>query len=94
MVEKQKEVEEKRNWPLFIGIFVVMIVLVGGIAYYFNSQEQDEETDDFFEDLKIRKMTDQVICQNAQNSDLCEGLDIAYGLDYRKLCCSEHTLCC
>lgn len=38
--------------------------------------------------------TNQVICQNAQNDNLCNGLDVTYGEGYRTLCCSEHSLCC
>jgi hypothetical protein len=38
--------------------------------------------------------SDQTICQNAQNNNLCDGLDITYGEGYRTLCCSEHNLCC
>lgn len=38
--------------------------------------------------------TDQTICQNAQNNNLCGGLDLTYGEGYRTLCCSEHNLCC
>jgi len=38
--------------------------------------------------------TDITICQNAQNDNLCNGLDITYGEGYRTLCCSEHNLCC
>jgi hypothetical protein len=34
------------------------------------------------------------ICQNAQNDNLCDGLDITYGEGYRTLCCLEHNLCC
>ena len=38
--------------------------------------------------------TDFNICQNAQNSGLCAGLDIVYGVGYQATCCSEHILCC
>lgn len=38
--------------------------------------------------------TEQTICQNAQNGNLCDGLDVAYGGGYKALCCSEHSLCC
>ncbi len=38
--------------------------------------------------------TDFNICQNAQNSGLCAGLDIVYGVGYQSTCCSEHTFCC
>ncbi len=38
--------------------------------------------------------TDKTICQNAQDSSLCDGLDITYGEGYKALCCSEHSLCC
>ena len=35
------------------------------------------------------------ICQNAENDDLCDGLDIVYGVGYKAACCSEHSpLCC
>ena len=33
-------------------------------------------------------------CQNAQDSGLCDGLDIACGIGYTGLCCSEYVLCC
>lgn len=33
------------------------------------------------------------ICQNAQNSGLCSGLEF-YGEGYQAACCSEHGLCC
>lgn len=39
-------------------------------------------------------ISSQNICQNAQNNDLCDGLDIVYGVGYRDACCSEHSLCC
>lgn len=38
--------------------------------------------------------SDQTICQNAQNDNLCNGLDLAYGQGYKDLCCEEHNLCC
>ena len=34
------------------------------------------------------------VCQNAQNNDLCDGLDIVYGIGYKYACCSEYGLCC
>ena len=39
-------------------------------------------------------VTDQIICQNAQNNNLCNGLDLTYGEGYQTICCSEHNLCC
>ncbi len=39
-------------------------------------------------------ITSQSICQNAEGSVLCSGLDIVYGVGYEDLCCSEHDLCC
>jgi len=39
-------------------------------------------------------VSDKTICQNAQNNDLCNGLDLTYGQGYRTTCCSEHNLCC
>ena len=33
-------------------------------------------------------------CQNAQDGDLCNGLDIAFYTGYKTSCCSEHKLCC
>ena len=36
----------------------------------------------------------QSICQNAETNDLCDGLDIVYGIGYKAACCSEHSLCC
>lgn len=38
--------------------------------------------------------TDKTVCQNAQDNALCDGLDVAYGGDYKTLCCSQHSLCC
>jgi len=38
--------------------------------------------------------TNKNTCQNAQDSGLCAGLDIAYGAGYQAACCSEHNLCC
>ena len=35
------------------------------------------------------------ICQNAEDDDLCDGLDIVFGVGYKDACCSEHSpLCC
>jgi len=34
------------------------------------------------------------ICQNAEDSGLCGGLDMVFGVGYRDLCCSDHDLCC
>ncbi|MBI2655130.1 hypothetical protein HYX06_01765 [Candidatus Woesearchaeota archaeon] len=34
------------------------------------------------------------ICQNAQNSGLCGGLDIVFGYGYQEACCGEYGLCC
>jgi len=34
------------------------------------------------------------ICQNAQADDLCNVLDIVYGIGYKAACCSEQGLCC
>ena len=39
-------------------------------------------------------LSSQNICQNAKNNDLCDGLDIVYGIGYQAACCSEHNLCC
>ena len=39
-------------------------------------------------------ISSQNTCQNAQNSSLCDGLDIVYGIGYRDACCSEYGLCC
>jgi len=41
-----------------------------------------------------QSITDLSICQNAQDSGLCSGLDILYGSGYQATCCSEHVLCC
>lgn len=38
--------------------------------------------------------SDDSICTNAQNDNLCDGLDVAYGEGYKALCCSEHGACC
>jgi len=34
------------------------------------------------------------ICQNAEDDDLCNVLDIVYGVGYKAACCSDHSLCC
>jgi len=34
------------------------------------------------------------ICQNAESSGLCEGLDIVFGEGYMASCCSNYELCC
>jgi hypothetical protein len=34
------------------------------------------------------------ICENAQKYDLCGGLDIAFGIGYRKGCCLDFKKCC
>jgi len=39
-------------------------------------------------------ISDITICQNAQNDNLCNGLDLTYGRGYRTACCTEHSLCC
>lgn len=39
-------------------------------------------------------ISSQSICQNAQTSGLCGGLDIVYGSGYRSACCGEFGLCC
>ena len=44
--------------------------------------------------LGVSYSTDQTTCQNAENGDLCEGLDILFGEGYQAACCSEHELCC
>jgi len=33
-------------------------------------------------------------CFNAQNSSLCDGLDVLFGTGYKCRCCDEHALCC
>lgn len=38
--------------------------------------------------------TSPAVCQNAQNDDFCDGLDIVFGVGYKASCCSEHNLCC
>lgn len=42
----------------------------------------------------VEYTTDLTICTNAQNSGICNGLDIAYGDGYESACCSERGLCC
>ena len=37
---------------------------------------------------------DEGICQNAQDAELCFGLDIVFGSGYQSACCSSYTLCC
>jgi len=39
-------------------------------------------------------VSSQSVCQNAETSGLCDGLDIVYGIGYKAACCSEHSLCC
>ncbi|MBI2522806.1 hypothetical protein HYW19_00280 [Candidatus Woesearchaeota archaeon] len=39
-------------------------------------------------------ISSQTVCQNAEDSGLCDGLDIVYGAGYKAACCSEHGLCC
>ena len=41
-----------------------------------------------------QSVSSQNICQNAQDNDLCDGLDIVYGIGYRAACCGEFILCC
>ena len=33
------------------------------------------------------------ICQDAENNDLCPGLDIVFGIGYRAACQNDHDLC-
>ena len=40
------------------------------------------------------KVSDKTVCQNAQGSNLCNGLGVAYGNGYQQLCCQEQGLCC
>jgi len=39
-------------------------------------------------------ISSQNICQDAETNELCEGLDIVYGIGYRDACCGEFSLCC
>lgn len=39
-------------------------------------------------------ISNQGICQNAQNDGLCNGLDLVFGLGYKQACCNEFILCC
>ena len=39
-------------------------------------------------------LTSLATCQNAQDDDLCGGLDLVYGAGYQAGCCTEHVLCC
>ena len=41
-----------------------------------------------------QSVSSQNICQNAQDNNLCDGLDIVYGLGYKAACCGEYGLCC
>ena len=41
-----------------------------------------------------QSVSSQNVCQNAQNNDLCDGLDIVYGIGYKAACCGEYGLCC
>ena len=38
--------------------------------------------------------TSLTACTNAQNGDLCGGLDLTYGEGYKTACCLERSLCC
>lgn len=39
-------------------------------------------------------VTSEEVCQNAEEDSLCDGLDLVFGIGYKSICCSEHTLCC
>jgi len=39
-------------------------------------------------------VSDNNICQNAEDAGLCDGLDILFGDGYKDACCSEQSLCC
>ena len=41
-----------------------------------------------------QSVSSQNVCQNAQSNDLCDGLNIVYGIGYKDACCSEYSLCC
>lgn len=38
--------------------------------------------------------TKRDICETADADQICEGLDVLYGLGCREACCTEHGLCC
>jgi hypothetical protein len=38
--------------------------------------------------------TSQEYCKNAEDSELCEGLDVVFGHGYKNDCCEDFTLCC
>ena len=39
-------------------------------------------------------ITSSIACQNADDADLCSGLDVVYGIGYSASCCTEWSLCC
>ena len=41
-----------------------------------------------------QSVSSQNVCQNAQDNDLCDGLEIVYGNGYKAACCGEYSLCC
>lgn len=44
----------------------------------------------------VTTIANSLICQTADDNDLCDGLDIAYPNDddYREACCTNFLLCC
>ncbi|MBI3623684.1 hypothetical protein HY212_06430 [Candidatus Pacearchaeota archaeon] len=74
----------------YLFLIILVTLLIGGFIYYVNFIADNNKND-----LKFEKyITNEKICQNAQISDLCGGLNIAYGSGYRSLCCIERSTCC
>jgi len=79
--------DNNRRYLFFI---ILVTLLIGGFIYYVNYIADNSENGLTFDIYQ----TDEKICQNAQISDLCEGLNIAYGPGYKSLCCFERSVCC
>ena len=43
---------------------------------------------------QLQSPVDNNYCTNAQENDLCDGLDIVFGTGYKEDCCNEFSLCC
>lgn len=46
------------------------------------------------ESIQVRMPPNQVYCNNAQEAELCNGLDIVFYTGYKSGCCKEFNLCC
>lgn len=64
-----------------------------------NGPEQCDETDGVGAGeictplCTLQILADQVVCQDAEDNDLCDGLDILYGVGYRASCQIQYGLC-